>query len=52
MSYRPEANWLEKYSRWQLNAYNEIGARKTFTTNTPGRVGKRICQDKADDWIL
>jgi len=51
MSYRPEANWLEKYSRWQLNAYNETGARKTFTTNTPGRIGKRICQDKADDWI-
>jgi|GEM_PF-2408495 len=51
MAYRPEANWLDKNNRWQINAYNEAGARKTFTSNTPGRTRKRMCQDKADEWI-
>jgi hypothetical protein len=51
MSYRPEAHWLEKYNRWQLNAYNDSGIRRTFSTNVPGRSGKRLCQEKADEWI-
>lgn len=52
MSYRPEAHWLEKYNRWQLNAYNDDGQRKSFTSGVPGRSGKRLCQDKADEWVL
>lgn len=51
MSYRPEARWLEKYLRWQLNASNDQGQRKSFTCYRPGMVGKRMCQDKADAWI-
>lgn len=51
MSYRPEARWLEKYGRWQLNASNNQGQRKSFTCYRPGMVGKRMCQDKADAWI-
>lgn len=51
MSYRPEARWLEKYRRWQLNASNDQGQRKSFTCYRPGMVGKRMCQDKADAWI-
>lgn len=51
MSYRPEARWLEKYGRWQLSASNDRGQRKTFTVYRQGIVGKRMCQDKADDWI-
>lgn len=51
MSYRPEAHWLEKYHRWQLNAYSDAGQRKSFTSGVPGRNGKRQCQDKADAWV-
>lgn len=51
MSYRPEANWLDKYHRWQLNAYNDNGLRKSFSSSIPGRSGKRACQEKADEWI-
>jgi hypothetical protein len=51
MSYRPEAHWLEKYNRWQLNAYNDDGQRKSFTSGVPGRNGKRLCQEKADAWV-
>ncbi len=51
MSYRPEARWFEKYQRWQLNASNDQGQRKAFTCYRPGKIGKRMCQDKADAWI-
>lgn len=51
MSYRPEANWLDKYHRWQLNAYDDTGVRKSFSSSVPGRSGKRLCQEKADEWI-
>jgi len=30
MSYRPEAHWLEKNNRWQLNAHNEADAKNTL----------------------
>lgn len=51
MSYRPEARWLKKYNRWQLNARNDQGQRKSFTCYQHGIAGKKLCQNKADAWI-
>ena len=44
------AKWLEKYSRWQLKVQKD-GERRTFTSSTPGRVGQRECNAKADAWL-
>lgn len=45
------AQWLEKYSRWQVKVTNEDGIRKTFTCSTPGRKGQTECNRKADAWL-
>lgn len=45
-----EAIWIESRARWQINAQRD-GKRKTFTSSTPGRRGKREAEAKADDWL-
>lgn len=44
------AVWLEKYKRWQIKVQKD-GERRTFTSSTPGRIGQRECNAKADAWV-
>ena len=46
-----EAVWLEKYNRWQIKVQKE-GIRKTFTSYTNGKLGKREAENKADEWFM
>ena len=45
-----EALWIDSRGRWQVNVQRD-GKRKTFTSSTPGRRGKREAEAKADDWL-
>lgn len=45
-----EAFWIDSRERWQINVQRD-GKRKTFTSSTPGRRGKREAEAKADDWL-
>lgn len=44
-----DAVWFEKHKRWQLKITIN-GKRKTFYSSTPGRAGKRECEEKAAKW--
>ena len=45
-----EAVWIESSQRWQIKVQRN-GKRPTFNDSTPGRVGKRKCEAKADEWL-
>lgn len=45
-----EAAWIDNRKRWQINVQRE-GIRKTFTSSTQGKAGKRECESKADAWL-
>lgn len=45
-----EAKWLDNQNRWQIKVQKD-GVRRTFTSSTPGRKGKKVCHDKADAWL-
>lgn len=44
------AKWMEKYGRWQINVQKD-GKRRSFTSSTPGRAGRREANAKADAWL-
>lgn len=44
------AQWFEKYNRWQIKVQKD-NIRKTFYCSTPGKVGQRECNRKADEWL-
>lgn len=45
-----EAKWIEARGRWQINVQQD-GARRTFTSSTPGRRGKAEAERKAEAWL-
>lgn len=45
-----EAEWIESTQRWQIKVQRN-GKRPTFNDSTPGKVGKRKCEAKADEWL-
>lgn len=47
---RAEAIWIESRKRWQINVQRD-GIRKTFTSSSPKRAGKREAEEKADRWL-
>ena len=44
------AVWEEKYSRWRV-AVQKDGVRRQFYSSTPGRIGQREANKKADLWL-
>lgn len=44
------AKWMAKQRRWQINVQKD-GVRKSFYSSTPGRIGQRECNSKADAWL-
>lgn len=44
------AAWIEKRKYWQIKVQKN-GERRTFTRATPGRVGQRNANAKADAWL-
>ncbi len=47
---RSEAQWIESRQRWQIKVQRD-GERKMFTSAIPGRRGKHIAENKADEWL-
>ena len=44
------AFWYDKFNYWKINVQKD-GIRKTFYSSTPGRIGCRECNEKADAWL-
>lgn len=44
------AQWEEKYQRWRV-AVQKDGVRRQFYSSTPGRIGQREANAKADQWL-
>ena len=47
---RAEAIWLESKLLWRIRVQSN-GVTKEFTSSVKGRKGKRIVEDKADEWL-
>lgn len=45
-----EAIWVESQQRWTIKVQKD-GVRKFFSSSVPGRKGKHIAENKADEWL-
>lgn len=48
---RAEAIWIESRKLWVIKVQRD-GERKSFSSSTPGRKGKRKAEALADEWLI